>query len=77
MKIAQLKTLLKEADIPSFMFSLCGGLPNECYCLSHEDGEWIYYYSERGGRSDLHVFDDEDAACDFFHKRITRDLAGE
>lgn len=36
---------------------------DERYCLVERPDGWHVYYSERGQRSGLRVFGDEDAAC--------------
>jgi hypothetical protein len=51
----------------------------ETYCLIHERGTWIVYYSERGQRSNAQDFVDENDACRAFIERLLLDhhlLAG-
>ena len=43
----------------------------EALCLTHYDGPgWRVYAAERGQRHEERHFDDEDAACVYFLKRI-------
>lgn len=63
---AELAAKLIEIGVPKGDYSLSGGLPNEAYCLEHSGGKWRVYYSERGERTGLKVFDSEEEACDYF-----------
>ena len=56
------RTLDAEGFNPS-VYSLEGGLPNDRLCLSHEQGRWCVYYTERGERFDEQWFDSESDAC--------------
>lgn len=68
----ELKKILKRERIPKDLYSLKGGLPNESYCLEKNADKWEVYYSERGIRSDLKVFDTEEEACKHLYKRVKR-----
>ena len=58
------EALANQRQIPRDAYCLQGGLPNESYCLGREqDGKWCTYYSERGLRTGLKIFDSEDIAC--------------
>jgi hypothetical protein len=65
MNIRQLAGILANLkQIPRDAYCLSGVLPNESYCIGmNQDGKWCTYYSERGLRTGLKVFDSEDAAC--------------
>ena len=39
-----LEKMLVENKVPSDMYSLQGGLPNEAYCIDKIDGKWEVYY---------------------------------
>ena len=71
-----LEKMLVENKVPSDMYSLQGGLPNEAYCIDKIDGKWEVYYSERGTRSYIGRFDDEEEACNCLIKQIKRNLPG-
>lgn len=71
MNLNDVQKQLVAADVPEFTYCLTGGLPSEAFCIEQQrDGRWRTYYSERGGRSDLQVFETEDEACCFFLKEL-------
>jgi hypothetical protein len=71
----QLKAQLNSLGVDPNAYSLSGGLPNEQYVLGEEaNGQWGVYYSERGLKTGLRLFDSESSACSFFLEKITRDL---
>lgn len=74
MKVKQLAKKLAMLRIPADAYSLSGGLPSECYCLSHNT-QWEVYYSERGLKTQLKIFDSEEEACEFFYKMITAEFS--
>ena len=47
------------------------GVPNEKLCIVRE-GKWQVYYSERGNKSGLKVFETETEACEFFLRKMKR-----
>ncbi|TGD77605.1 hypothetical protein [Hymenobacter wooponensis] len=59
-----LATLLR-LDISPDSYTLAGGLPNEAFCLDHSPGKWDVYYSERGQKTGLVSFAEEDVACKY------------
>lgn len=67
MKKEELSQKLIKQDILSNSYSLEGGLPNEALCLGHEGSTWEVYYSQRGVKSDLKLFQEEESACDYFY----------
>jgi hypothetical protein len=70
----QLKIRLTELKITPSAYSLSGGLPNECYVLGQQpNGLWEVYYSERGQKNDLHIFDSEASASQFLLEHIVQD----
>jgi hypothetical protein len=70
-----LKTELTLLGVEPHAYSLDGGLPSERHVISEEsDGKWGVYYSERGQKTGLKIFDSESDACVFFLERITEDL---
>ena len=48
-----LKYILQLNNTPSRLFSLVGGLPNECVCIENNNNHWGVYYSERGKKLNL------------------------
>jgi hypothetical protein len=66
MNIGTLKAVLEQLNIPKDVYSLAGGLPNESYCIAPKDNKWEVYYSERGSKTSLKTFENENAACEHF-----------
>lgn len=66
MTMKELNIELKKINIPYDAYSLQGGLPNEVFCITEEQEKWETYYSERGNKSALTVFDSEEEACGYF-----------
>lgn len=72
----QLKSRLAALRIDPTAYSLSGGLPNECLVLNQEpNGKWEVYYSERGEKSGLRIFDSEESAAQYFLDVILHDSA--
>lgn len=76
MKKENLRSALIKMGISRTYYSLDGGLPNEKLCLDYENGKWIVYYSERGIRTGIHYFDNEDDACDYLLHAIEESSNG-
>ena len=53
-------------------YSLHGGLPNEAFCIGMIEGQWEVYYSERGNKSMLKIFQNEEQACQYFYEWMLR-----
>jgi hypothetical protein len=76
MNIKELKKRLKKDKIPKKRYWLNLKLPGEVYsagdtlCLGRNEENWEVYYTERGSRFDVHVFDNEQKACEYFYDRI-------
>jgi len=73
MNIQELKEKLINIGIREDFYSLSGGLPSEAYCIGKTNLGWEVYYSERGNKNKLKIFNNENNACDYFYKRITSD----
>lgn len=72
MNLQELEILLANYDGPKDKYCLAGGLPNEACCIEERtDRKWQTYYSERGEKNSLKVFDSEDEACNFFFDWVT------
>lgn len=56
---------LKTLNIPKNTYSI-DDVNNETLCLIMENGKWIIFYSEKGGRTDPEYFNDEETACKAF-----------
>lgn len=70
MKMKELQEKLEELNLPKYMYSLKGGLPNEACCIGENNGIWEVYYSERGHKSLLKTFEKEEDACQYFYKFV-------
>jgi hypothetical protein len=72
----QLNVQLATLRIDPSAYCLSGGLPNECLVLNQtQNGKWEVYYSERGEKSGLRVFDSEENAVQHFLDVILHDSA--
>ncbi|MGN0355035.1 MAG: hypothetical protein ACI4EI_08155 [Muricoprocola sp.] len=72
MTIEDLSSTLNKMNIPKDLYSIMtGGLPNEKLCIVKED-KWQVYYSERGHKSGLKIFETEEEACEYFLDKIKR-----
>ena len=70
LKKTELERKLIKMNIRPDMYSLKGGLPNEKFCLSEANGRWEVYYSERGNKTGLKEFDNEDDACQCLYDMV-------
>jgi len=70
----ELQRKLDSEGIRSDAYSLNGGFPNEAFCLAKENGKWEIYYSERGNKSGLKIFDKEEEACQYFYDCLIKSL---
>ncbi|WP_144815981.1 hypothetical protein [Enterobacter sp. DE0047] len=77
MKKYDLKKILEEEGVSKSLYCLDGGLPNEKLCLDYEGNKWLVYYSERGCRTGLESFMNEDDACCYIYKLIKTIATGE
>lgn len=74
MNIKELELRLISEKIRSDVYSLNGGLPNEAYCITQSNGVWEVYYSERGNKSGLRIFQKEEEACQYFYDSLIETL---
>lgn len=68
----ELEKKLKLLKIPQDAYSLSGGLLNEVYCIEHTENGWDIYYSERGQKTGLKHFKDEQSACEYFYQWLLK-----
>ena len=66
----ELEKKLREEGVRVDSYSLNGGLPNEAYCLNRTESGWEVYYSERGNKTGLKVFDNESDACGYLFQLL-------
>jgi len=69
----RLPHLLDGLDVLPKSYSLSGGLPDDKYVLSVENGEWHVYYSEMGSKNNEKIFNSENEACRYFMWTIALD----
>jgi hypothetical protein len=75
MYLTDLKSKLEtNQKIPADSYSLTGGLPNESLCIARTSGHWEVYYSERGSKSNLKMFQNEAEACEYFYFALLKML---
>ncbi len=74
MNICELKRKLEESDISKDSYCLCGGTPNEAYCIEKKAIGWVTYYSERGEKNCKKVFFTEKKAADYFYKWVLEEV---
>ena len=72
MNKTELKSRLIAEGIPSDMYYLQGGFPNEAYCLNDAGNFWEVYYSERGLKSGLKNLYNEEDACNYLYELIIK-----
>lgn len=65
----ELEQKLIEKNVARDVYSLEGGFPNEAYCLNYNYNRniWEVYYSERGQKTGLKIFNKEEEACEYFY----------
>ena len=68
----QLEKLLLSSNVPNDLYSLTGGLPNEAYCIEKGKKRWHGYYSERGLKTTVGYFENEETACECLLKEIKK-----
>ena len=61
----ELINIFKKLNISESVYSI-DDVKNETLCLITENGKWIIFYSEKGGRTDPEYFDNEESACKAF-----------
>lgn len=67
---SELLQRLRSEHIPERYYSLDGGMPPERWVLAKSKSGWEVYYSERGEKSGLKVFNSEHDACEHFCKEL-------
>ena len=60
----ELKKILEQNKVPENLYSLNGGTPSETYCIEKKLRRWKVYYSERGQKSYIGIFETEKEACE-------------
>jgi hypothetical protein len=66
----QLLAQLKLDKIPNHFYSLKGGLPYDAWCLAEIYPGWEVYYSEKGGKYQIKLFQTENEACNHIYQKL-------
>jgi hypothetical protein len=73
MRLAEAVARLRNAGVPDWFYVTDGGLgTGECVGIEPVAGGWSVYYSERGRKSRLEHYADEDAACRALLRQMDR-----
>lgn len=75
MRLKELKQKLKEEKISPYRYSFdekSGYIMGDTTVLVQKDGKWQVYYTERGSIFNLHVFNTEEEACEYFYQEIEK-----
>ncbi len=73
----QMVSLFRRAAVPDHFYVIDGGLgTGECFGLEATASGWQVYYSERGGKSPLDLYPEEDAACRAMIGHVDRMMRG-
>lgn len=68
-----LRRRLRAEGVREDAYNLDGELVDESYVLEREGARWVVYYSERGLRTGMTSFTNEDEACDYLYERLHGD----
>jgi hypothetical protein len=72
---AQLESRLRSEGFRADCYTLDGSTPPyEGYMLTEVHGIWLVQYFERGSTRELERFQSEEAACDAFYARLSKDF---
>ncbi len=72
MNKSELEKRLEQERAEKSAYSLEGGFPNEAFVLNQNGNQWEVYYSERGQKSGLVIFDNENDACEYLYRDLKR-----
>jgi hypothetical protein len=73
MQLAEAVAQLRNAGVPDWFYVTDGGLgTGECVGIEPGAGGWSVYYSERGRKSPLESYPDEDSACRALLRHVDR-----
>ena len=73
MTVAEMASLFRCAGVPDWFYVTDGGLGGgECVGIEPSPSGWRVYYSERGRKSPLDDWPDEDSACRAMIRHVDR-----
>ncbi|MFX8755012.1 hypothetical protein ABTM47_19710, partial [Acinetobacter baumannii] len=64
---------LEKLKVNPELYSIESHLKNDVYVIEKINNQWYVYYSERGKKNSLRIFELESEACDFFLDYILED----
>ena len=70
MDISDIAKQISMLNIPPDAFSIGDPIQDECLCIREKNETWEVFYHERGIKTELRVFKEEDDACENFLLRI-------
>ncbi|MGK5059465.1 hypothetical protein ACQ4WY_21285 [Janthinobacterium sp. LB2P49] len=70
MKIPEMLNLIKSNNIPDDAYSINRKLQDESLCMKKNDNFLEIFYYERGIKTSIHIFKNEDEACEYFMKKL-------
>jgi hypothetical protein len=62
--------IVRKNRVPESMYCIGGLGKGECVGISDENGQWQTYYSERGARTSVKTYANENDACLAFLKQL-------
>lgn len=67
----ELKEMLEQKNIPSYLYNLDGkGITDERFVLNSINNQWQVYFCERGVKTTDMMFDTESEACYYIHEQL-------
>ena len=73
MRRFELKQALNAKNVPAYYYNIDEiGEIDQRVCLEYIDSKWNVYYSERGKKFDLSIFDSEEEACQNLYDRLVK-----
>lgn len=73
MIVDELRLILENEKFFNGSYSFFSDGLGNCLVLTKEGYTWIVYYAERGERTGVRLFDNEDEACQYFLKEMLSD----
>ena len=69
LNLVSLKENLEKLKVPKSYYRI-GSYGEEALCIVFEGNQWIVFEGERGQRYNVHFFDKESDACQYYLQRI-------
>ncbi len=62
--------IIRRNQVPESMYCIGGMGKGECVGIANENGQWQTYYSERGSKTSVRTYANENDACVAFLKEL-------